>query len=412
MTFFLGFYGVWLAIAFLVGALSGFASLRREGDDPVSARESDLLIGMALCLAVIFAKAALGRLALYLEGAFAVYAAFLAGVGAIWLSSGPIARERIGWRIGASVVAILAVVANGEAASSLEAALAHRLGSLAQREGGDPLNFEVSGRDVFLPADAPGYRALAERLASAAGVRIVWRVDSLSPTAAARREEALAAAAAEQTAHRAAEAAWARREQERAAAVLAARPRAPEAPPQAAKNRKDRLAEGRSAEQSPAPADEPPPSTALVWSTPKDPTLPAPEGPNAPPSSAPEEEAGASPCRAALAALAASRTIRFSAKSVALGAETEKFLARLAGSLKQCPDAVVEIRGSANSASAPEGKRDLSQRRARVVFDYLRRIGVARERLTSAGPGDEQSNVAGDDPASRAGRRRVEILVR
>ncbi|WP_400769123.1 OmpA family protein [Methylosinus sporium] len=409
MTYFLSFYGIWLVSAFLVGALSGLASLRRAGDDPSLLREGDFLLALTLCLGAILAKAALGRVALYLEGAFALYIAFLAGIGAVALWSGPIARDHIGWRIGAGVVAVIAILANSEAAVSLEDALGHRLGSLVQREGGDPLNFEVSGRDVFLPADASGHRALAERLASAAGVRTVWRVDSLSPEAAAQREEALAAVAAEQDAHRAAAAAWAEREQERIAAASAARPATVAAPTLPKKGRKDRLAEGRTAERSAALAEPPPPPAALVWNSPNDPTLPAPEGPSLPPPATAEES---SPCRAALAALAASEKIRFSAKSVALGAGAEKFLARLAGALKQCPDAALELRGHSDSVGSPEDKRDLSQRRARAVFDYLRRIGVSRERLTSAGVGDEQPIVAGDDPASRAENRRVEVLLR
>ncbi|BBU61904.1 hypothetical protein MSC49_18390 [Methylosinus sp. C49] len=409
MTYFLSFYGLWLASAFLVGALSGLASLRRADDDPSLLREGDFFLALALCLVAILAKAALGRFALYLEGVFALYAAFLAGLGAAALWSGPIARDHLGWRIGAGMVAVIAILANSEAAKSLEDALGHRLGSLVQREGGDPLNFEVSGRDVFLPADASGHRALAERLASAAGVRTVWRVDSLSPEAAAQREEALAAVSAEQDAHRAAAAAW-EREQERLAAALAARPRPVEAPSPPKKGRKDKIAEGRSAERSAPPAAAPPPPpAALVWNSPNDPTLPAPEGPSLPP---PATAVESSPCRAALTALAASEKIRFSAKSVALGAGAEKFLARLAGALKQCPDAALELRGHSDSVGSPEDKRDLSQRRARAVFDYLRRIGVSRERLTSAGVGDEQPIVAGDDPASRAENRRVEILLR
>ena len=410
MTYFLAYYGVWLAIAFLVGALSGFASLRREGDEPALLRQGDFFLALALCLAAILAKAALGRFALYLEGAFALYLAFLAGVGAVVFWAGPVSRDHAAWRIGAGAIALIAIVANSEAARSLEDALEHRLGSLVQRDGGDPLNFEVSGRDVFLPADAPGHRALAARLASAAGVRMVWRVDALSPPAAAQREEAQAAAAAEQAAHRAAEAAWMQREQERVAAALAMRPRAADAaPPATKKGRKERVAEGRSAERPAPAAMEPPAPAALVWNTPKDPTLPAPEGPDTPP---PATEAEESSCRVALAAVVASEKIRFSAKSVALGSGAEKFLARLAGSLKRCPDAALEVRGHADSLGSPEDKRDLSQRRARAVADYLRRIGVAREKLTSAGVGDEQPLVAGDDPASRAENRRVEILVR
>ncbi len=118
MTYFLSFYGLWLAVAFLVGALSGFGSLRREGDNPALLRPGDFFLALALCLAAILGKAALGRFALYLEGVFALYAVFLAGVGAVAFWAGPVSRDHAAWRIGAGAIAIVAVIANSEAAKS------------------------------------------------------------------------------------------------------------------------------------------------------------------------------------------------------------------------------------------------------------------------------------------------------
>jgi outer membrane protein OmpA-like peptidoglycan-associated protein len=391
MIHLLAHYGVWAAIAFLLGALVAFASQARPDEPAGLLRRSDYPIALAGCLALAVAQVTLGRLSLYFDGALLLLAAFAAGLGAVAALWGPLARDRIALRAGAGAIALTCAAANLDAATGLESDLRHRLGSLLAREGGDPLNFEVSGRDVFVPSDTPGRAALADRLARADGVRMVYTIDALSPPAAARREQALAEEAERAASGRAALAEWEQRQAVRP-------PPATSAPPTERRSAAGR-ATGKvapSAERPPAPAAAPPP---IAWLPPRDPTLPQTAEEPAPPTPAP-----VSPCRAQLAALAASKTIRFATASAALGAASRASLARLAELIKQCPQASLEIRGYADAHAKSAKSRRLALRRAHAVTDYLDRAGVARERIVSAG--EEQAAAPGDP------QRRVEFVVK
>jgi outer membrane protein OmpA-like peptidoglycan-associated protein len=411
MTYLVSHYGLWSAIAFLIGALTGFLCRANDPEDATPPlRRGDFLLLLFASLGVAIGSVTLGRVALYFDGVVLLLAAFAAGVGAAIAWSGPISRDRIEWRIGAGALALACVAANMDAASSLEADLRHGLGSLVARAGGDPLSLEVSGRDVYLPADAPGRAAVVERMREAGGVRAVWAIDALSPQAAGRRDQTRAEIAARAAAGREALAAWERS----SAAARLAQETLPQIEQRSAASPRDSRKEksaSRIAERRP-PAPAPAALGPLVWNAPHDPTLPsaAPVEAETPqPAAAPRDEP---PCRFALAALAASEKIRFSVKSAALGSGATKFLTRLARSLTQCPGAVLEIRGHADSLGSVEDKLALSQRRAQAVADYLARAGVARDRVTSAGLADEQPLIPGDDAQIRAENRRVEVGVR
>jgi outer membrane protein OmpA-like peptidoglycan-associated protein len=383
----LAHYGVWGAIAFLLGALVAFASQARPGEPRGLLRRSDYPFALAGCLALAVAQVTLGRLSLYFDGALLLLAAFAAGLGAVAALWGPLARDRIAWRAGAGAIALTCAAANLDAASGLEADLRHRLGSLLAREGGDPLNFEVSGRDVFVPSDTPGRAALADRLARADGVRMVYTIDALSPPAAARRERVHAEEAERLASGRTALAEWERRQ-----AQLAPAP-----PPPIERRSVAGRAKGKAAARAePSPPAAPP--APIVWLPPRDPTLPRSAATQAATASEP-----VAPCRADLAALAASQKIRFATASAALGAASQAALARLAEMMKQCPGASLKIRGYADARGKADKSRRLSLRRARAVADYLDRAGVARERLVKAG--DEQTTAPGDP-------HRVEFMVK
>jgi outer membrane protein OmpA-like peptidoglycan-associated protein len=403
MIHLLAHYGVWAAIAFLLGALVAFASQARPGEPAGLLRRSDYPIALAGCLALAVAQVTLGRLSLYFDGALLLLAAFAAGLGAVAALWGPLARDRIALRAGAGAIALTCAAANLDAATGLESDLRHRLGSLLAREGGDPLNFEVSGRDVFVPSDTPGRAALADRLARADGVRMVYTIDALSPPAAARREQALAEEAERRASNRTALAEWERRQAVRT-------PPATSVPPTERRSAAGR-ATGKvapSAERPPAPAAAPPP---IAWLPPRDPTLPQTAEEPAPPTPASAPELIA-PCRAELTALVATQKIRFAEASAALGASSQALLARLAKAMKQCPQAALEIKGYADAHGKAEKNRRLSLRRARAVADYLGRAGVARDRLVSAGATDDKTRSARETPAARVENRRVELEVR
>lgn len=399
MTYLLAHYGVWTAIAFLLGALTAFGCRARPADATGLLRRDDYVVAVWLCLAMAVAQVTLGRIALYFDGALLLLAAFLAGFGAVTAVWGRVSRDRLALRIGAGALALTCAAANSEAARSLESDLRHRLGSLVAQAGGDPLNFEVSGRDVFLPTDTPGRAAFADRLDRSGGVRAVWTIDALSLPAAARRDRALAEADTRAAASRAALAEWEKRQ---AALPAPQERRSAAAPPPPSGGKGARTSERRDAAPTPAA-----PSGPIAWTLPHDPTLPgAVAAKEAEPALAPP------PCRASLATLAGTETIRFPVKSATLPAGSQAALAKLAELLKQCPEATLEVRGHADSQGKAAENHDLSLRRARSVADYLSRVGVDRARMTSLGLGDAQPLTAGDTPTRRAENRRVEFGVK
>ncbi|PWB83249.1 MAG: hypothetical protein C3F11_07605 [Methylocystaceae bacterium] len=420
MTCFIVHYGVWLSLAFVVGLLTALICL--EKDTGGLLRRTDFVPTLCILLFVAFTQVTLGKIALYAESAVLVLLAFLAGVGLIVAFLGRISRDHVGWKLGASSIALIWLAANVSVARDVEAELKHRLGSLVERAGGDSFNFEVSGRDVFLPADGTDQAALAERLRRAAGVRIVWRVDALSPQAAELRSRAIAAAAAARAARRAAEADWARRQTADVATAAAERSGAKQKESQPGakqKSAKDAIAEGRSATPRPAAGtgETPVALPPIVWKPPMDPTLAEASHPDAGETSAALATTGAakSPapvCRTALSAIAASEKIRFAVASASLRIGPEPVLDKLAELLKLCPDATLEIGGHTDSQGRDDENRSLSLRRAQAVVDYLGRLGVERARLLGVGYGAERPVAAGDTPKSRAENRRVEFAVK
>lgn len=174
----------------------------------------------------------------------------------------------------------------------------------------------------------------------------------------------------------------------------------------AAKSRgaRDAIAEGRSAT----------PAAAIVWKTPIDPTLPRANGADAvtTPAAHSRAESETPSCRTELSGAVVSEKIHFAVASASFHSGSEPFLDRLAGLLKQCPEATLEIGGHTDSQGDREENRSLSLRRARVVVDYLVKAGVERGRLDGVGHGADRPLATGDSPTSRAENRRVEFTVK
>lgn len=434
MAYLVAYYGVWLSLALVIGMLTAFACRPEPAAGDVSLlRPKDFVFAVWGLLFVALVQVSLGRLALYFESALLFFLAFVVGVGLIVASFGKISRDRIGWRLGAASVALVWVLANLDSARSLERDLRHSLGSLVARAGGDALFFEVSGRDVFLPVDMPDRFALADRIHRAAGVRVVWQTDALSPRASELRDRAIASAAARRAAYTLAEIDWARRAGEgRATAVGADQSVARRAADdhddydktqKTAKDKiaRDKIAEGRSANRSESVSVETParlaPAAPIIWRAPIDPTLPAPSlaenmrAAEIPPEAA-EPVKGDVSCRTALLEAAGSEKIRFEVASASVRSSAGPVLDKIAALLKRCPDVTLELGGHADSQGSTAENRALSLRRAQSVADYLGRSGVERRRLTSVGYGVERPLSSGDTPEGRAENRRVEFAVK
>ncbi len=99
----------------------------------------------------------------------------------------------------------------------------------------------------------------------------------------------------------------------------------------------------------------------------------------------------------------------FEISSAELTAESLPYLDGIVAMLEASPDADVEVGGHTDSSGPADLNRDLSRRRAETVRLYLIQNGVAAERITAVGYGEDYP-VAGNATAEgRAANRRVEL---
>lgn len=84
-------------------------------------------------------------------------------------------------------------------------------------------------------------------------------------------------------------------------------------------------------------------------------------------------------------------------------------LGRVVGILKQNPGIEVEIQGHTDSQGAEAMNRELSERRAKAVRDYLVENGVDSARLRYKGYGESNPVASNDTAEGRAQNRRVEL---
>jgi peptidoglycan-associated lipoprotein len=75
------------------------------------------------------------------------------------------------------------------------------------------------------------------------------------------------------------------------------------------------------------------------------------------------------------------------------------------------PESTMVIAGHADERGTPEYNLALGQERARVVSDYLRRLGIDATRLRAVSYGEERPAVEGSDESSWAKNRRAELEV-
>jgi OOP family OmpA-OmpF porin len=106
-----------------------------------------------------------------------------------------------------------------------------------------------------------------------------------------------------------------------------------------------------------------------------------------------------------------SRTqIEFDSNKASLTARGRAALDRLVPVLTQAPHASIEIGGHTDAFGAADYNKDLSQRRAEAVKDYLTSHGVTHE-LTAVGYGATKPLAAGLSRAALQRNRRIELHV-
>ncbi|MGD9669692.1 MAG: OmpA family protein [Hyphomicrobiaceae bacterium] len=116
-------------------------------------------------------------------------------------------------------------------------------------------------------------------------------------------------------------------------------------------------------------------------------------------------------CQRMLREVATTGVIRFDWASANLDSASKPTLDKLAEVARACPKAKIEIEGHTDAEGTPERNKNLSERRAKAVYDYLAKAGVGAERLSAVGYGETRPVAPNDTPANRAKNRRIEFTV-
>lgn len=94
-----------------------------------------------------------------------------------------------------------------------------------------------------------------------------------------------------------------------------------------------------------------------------------------------------------------------------LEAGAERKLQPLANYLAEHPDREVIVEGHTDAVGAEEYNRQLSERRALAVRNYLVRQGIPADRIETKGYGPEYPVASNDTPAGRQQNRRVDVVI-
>lgn len=103
--------------------------------------------------------------------------------------------------------------------------------------------------------------------------------------------------------------------------------------------------------------------------------------------------------------------ITFENGSAVLTPAGQAAVVKAADILKSNPTVIVRIEGHTDSTGSAQSNLELSRARATTVLNSLVALGVARERLSSAGFGESRPKVPDTSAANRAINRRVEFIV-
>jgi outer membrane protein OmpA-like peptidoglycan-associated protein len=104
--------------------------------------------------------------------------------------------------------------------------------------------------------------------------------------------------------------------------------------------------------------------------------------------------------------------VYFAVGSAAVDAEGSRELAWFAERMKPYPEAVIEVRGFADSTGPEASNQTLSQERAASVARALVALGIASERIVAGGYSEAFPARSNQTSEGRRSNRRVEVTVR
>ena len=104
-----------------------------------------------------------------------------------------------------------------------------------------------------------------------------------------------------------------------------------------------------------------------------------------------------------------SKSIRFAFDKATLRPEDKEVLSRIAGILSTLKGYQIYVYGYTDDIGTQAYNLNLSERRAKAVYDYLTQNGLSPDIMTTKGFGEADPLVPGSSPRARAINRRVEI---
>ncbi len=103
--------------------------------------------------------------------------------------------------------------------------------------------------------------------------------------------------------------------------------------------------------------------------------------------------------------------VLFKSGSNELEESSKKELARVIDFMKKNPQVKAEIDGHTDNQGDKATNQKLSEKRAKMVADFLEANGIATDRVDFKGMGDSQPKASNDDEKGRAKNRRIEFKV-
>jgi outer membrane protein OmpA-like peptidoglycan-associated protein len=103
--------------------------------------------------------------------------------------------------------------------------------------------------------------------------------------------------------------------------------------------------------------------------------------------------------------------ILFEVDSARVSRDSHALLRRVARNLDRCRNAVLRIEGHTDDTGNRGANRELSEKRAEAVFEFLARNGVGQDRVQAAGYGERHPIVSNDSMEMRERNRRIELIL-
>lgn len=103
--------------------------------------------------------------------------------------------------------------------------------------------------------------------------------------------------------------------------------------------------------------------------------------------------------------------VTFDVGSYALKPQFRETLDKIAASMVQYPDSLIDVYGHTDSTGSDAFNQTLSENRAQTVANYLVMRGVSESRIRSRGYGETMPVADNSTPEGRAQNRRVEIKI-